>query len=92
VSILRKESVTSVNSVDVRDLSRTDNPVDAKITLVRRGFADANGFIRHLDMHRVNVGFRVNGDRPDIQLLASANDANRDFSAVGNEDFLKHAE
>ena len=41
-------------------------------------------------MHRVGVGGRMHGDRRDAELLRGAQDAQRDFAAIGDEDFVEH--
>jgi hypothetical protein len=38
----------------------------------------------------VAIGFRVNGHRFDTQILAGADNANGDFAAIGDQDFLEH--
>jgi len=41
-------------------------------------------------MHGVGVGGRVHGHRRNAQLLAGAQDAQRDLAAIGDQDFLEH--
>ncbi len=41
-------------------------------------------------MHGVGVGDRMNRDRADAHLAAGAMDAERDLSAVGDQDFFEH--
>src|SRR5262245_28045592 len=41
-------------------------------------------------MHRIDVHLRINRNRPNIKLSASTDDADRDFAAVGYQDFLEH--
>src|SRR5262249_37277003 len=54
------------------------------------GGDDANAFIRQTYMHRVFVCGGVYRDRGNAQLLAGAQHPQRDFSAIGNEDFVEH--
>jgi len=42
-------------------------------------------------MQRVDVGFRIDCEGSDSELLACANYAQRDLTAIGNQDFLEHA-
>jgi hypothetical protein len=42
-------------------------------------------------MHGIDVRFGINRDRSDIQLLASSNDADGDFSPISDQDLFKHA-
>src|ERR1700730_5795751 len=41
-------------------------------------------------MQGVAVRLRIDGYGPDAELLASAEDAQGDFAAVGNQDFSEH--
>jgi hypothetical protein len=43
-----------------------------------------------LDMERIDIRFRVNRQRANAQLLASANNPQRNFSAIGDQNFFKH--
>ena len=79
-----------MNGVDVGDLRGADDAIDAEITVAAGTFANANGFVGQLHVHRVHVRFRVDGDRPDIELFAGANDANRYFAAIRDQDLFKH--
>jgi hypothetical protein len=40
----------------------------------------------------LDVGFRVHGQRFDAQFAASPNDAEGNFAAIGDEDFLNHVD
>jgi hypothetical protein len=42
-------------------------------------------------MQRIAVGLAVDGDRADAEFPASVENAQRDFAAIGNQDFTKHA-
>jgi hypothetical protein len=42
-------------------------------------------------MHRVGVGSRMDCHGLDAQFLAGAQDAQGNFAAVGDQDFLEHA-
>ena len=41
-------------------------------------------------MQRIDVGLGINGQGADAELLAGANDAKRDFAAIGDQNFFKH--
>jgi hypothetical protein len=43
-------------------------------------------------VHGIDIGLRVNGDGFDIEFFAGADDAEGDFTTVGDEDFFKHGE
>ena len=91
VRILGQEPIAGVNGIHVRDLGCTHYPINPQIALAGGGFADADGLVGQLDVHRVGIRFRVDRYRADVKLLAGADDANGDFPAVRNQDFLKHA-
>ena len=90
VRVLGKKSVAGMDGIHVGDLCCADDAVNAQITFRRRRLADANRLVRHLHVHRVGVRFRINRHGADVQLLAGANDPNRDFTAIGDQNFFKH--
>jgi hypothetical protein len=49
-----------------------------------------NGFIRHLDVECIPVGIGENRYSADTQAFGGLENAAGDFTAVGNEYFLKH--
>jgi hypothetical protein len=49
-----------------------------------------NGFVRHIDMQRVAIGIRIDRYRLDAHLARRLDDATGDFTAVCDQDFLKH--
>ena len=81
-----------MNRINIGDFRRADNAIDAQITLIGWGFADADRFVRQLDVHRVGVRLRINRHRADIQFLARADDPNGNFSAIGYQNFFKHGQ
>ena len=64
---------------------------DIEVAFGRRAGADTDGFVRHLDVQAVAVGFGMDGDGFKPHLAAGADDAHGDFAAVGDQDFLKHS-
>ena len=54
--------------------------------------SNADGLISHLDVHGVGVGLGINRHRFDVELLACANNAHRNFAAIGDQYLFKHAE
>ena len=48
------------------------------------------GFIGHADGERSAVGIGIDGDAGDVHLAERANDAHRDFSAIGDQDLSEH--
>ncbi len=90
MGVLGQEPVAGVDGIDIRDLGRADDAVNAQVTLVAGGLADTDRFIRKLHVHRVGIHVRIDRHRADVQLLASADDADGNFSAIGYQDFFKH--
>lgn len=48
------------------------------------GFADADSFVREVDVSGVGVGFGVDGDGFDTELMKCPDDADGDFSTIGD--------
>ena len=90
MGVLGKKTVAGMDGVDVGDFRRADDAVDAEVAFVAGGFADADGFVGQLDVHGIGVRLRINRDGADVQFLAGADDADGDFSAVGDQNFFKH--
>ena len=91
MGVLRQEPVAGVDGIHVGDLRGADDAVDPQVALAGGRFADADGFVGHLHVHRVGVRLGIDRHRADVQFLAGADDADGDFAAVGYQDFLKHA-
>jgi hypothetical protein len=90
MGVLGQESVTRMDGIDVADFGGADHAVDFQITVGTRGFTDADGFIGELDVEGIDVGFRVNRERFDPELLAGANNAQRDLASVGDQNLIEH--
>ena len=58
--------------------------------MLRVGRPDAHGLVGEAHVERARVGLGVHGHGADAELLASADDAQRDLTAVGDEDLLEH--
>src|SRR5262249_58661870 len=52
--------------------------------------ADADVLVRILHVQLILVRLRVDRDRLDTKLAARVDDAQSDFTAIGDEDFLEH--
>lgn len=90
MGVLREESVPRMDGIHVGDLGGADDAVDAQVAFRGRTLSDADGLVGHVDVHGIGVGFGVDRDGPDVQFLASADDAHGDFPAIGDEDLLEH--
>ena len=78
-----------MNRVCIGHFSRAQNARDVAIALIARGRANTHVFISHPDVQGIAVGLRVNGDRLQAQLFAGADNPQRDFAAVRNENFFE---
>ena len=90
VRVLAQEAVAGVDRLDVGDLGGGDEPGDVQVAVGARRLADADRAVGQLQVGGVAVGLRVDGDDLDAQLLAGADDPQRDLAAVGHQDPLKH--
>src|SRR5439155_1415203 len=88
VRIFRQETIPRVNRIDIGDFGGADNAIDAEIALIGGGFADANGFVGQLDVHRVGVGLRIDRHGADVKFFARPNDADGNFSAIRYQNLL----
>ena len=90
--VLAEKSVAGVDGVDVGDFRRRDDAVhhaDSSELLGPGPMQMASS--ARLDVHGLVVGLGIDGDRLDAEFLAGADDAQGDFAAVGDEDFVEHA-
>ena len=84
IGVLAEEAVAGVDGVHTGDLGRADDGGDVQVAAGALSRADADGFVGEAHVEALAVGFRVDGDGADAQLLASANHSQRDFPTVGN--------
>ena len=84
MGVFGKETVTRMDRVDVGDFGRADNAVDFKIALVGARGPNTDGSVGELDVPRVAVRFAERDYRLDAEFAARANNAKRDFPAVGD--------
>jgi hypothetical protein len=71
-------------------LRRGDDLVDDEIGLRGGRRADEDGFVGHIDGEAIGVGFGIDDRRLDAEAARGADDADGDFAAVGNQDFVEH--
>ena len=79
-----------MNRVGIADFRGADDAGNVQVTARALGRADADGLVGEAGVQAVPVGLRIHGDGADPQILARADDAQCDFPAVGDQDFLKH--
>ncbi len=83
-SIARMDRVGAGLAAGVEDL------VDDEIGLSRGGRADGDRLVRHFNVERVLVGFRVDGDGLDAHAARRLDDAAGYLAAIGDQDFIEH--
>src|SRR5438309_11732981 len=84
--VLGEETVAGMNSVDISHLGRAHDAIDFQITFIARCGADADRFVRQLDMKRIAVRPRINRECANAEFLASANDAQRELTENSTQD------
>ncbi len=88
--ILGEEAIAGVHRVGAGDLAGGEESRDVEIAVLGGGRADADALVGQADMHRVFIGGGMHRDRGNSELLAGAQHAKRDFSPIGDEDFVEH--
>ena len=64
--------------------------VDAKIAFARGSRTDGISLIGQADVERFAVGVAEDGDGLNAEFAAGADNAHRDLTAIGNQNFLEH--
>ena len=67
-----------------------DDFVDVEIAFARGGGADRVGLVGEADVEGFAIDFAEDGDGTDAEFAAGAEDADCDFSSVGDQDFFEH--
>ena len=88
--VLAEEAIAGVDGLDVGDLGRRDDRGDVQVAVCGGCWADADRLISEAQVQAVFVGLAVNRDRLDAQVLAGAQDPERDLAAIGDQDALEH--
>ena len=90
VSVFRQEAIAGMNGFSVCDFCGADDGRHRQIALRRGGGADTHRLIGQLHVFGFTIRLRVDDDGLDAHFSARALYAERDFTAVGNENFFKH--
>ena len=90
VRILGEESVPGMNSFGTGPGGSLEQSLPVEVALGRRPGPDQVRLVRGGQMQRGTVGLRIDGDGSDSELAEGAEDADRDLTAVGDEDFREH--
>ena len=87
---LGEEAIARMNGLGACLETGCDNLVDCEIGLGRSGRTYRDRLVGHLDMQRILVGFRIDGDGSDAHAARRPDDATGDLAAVGDQDFVEH--
>jgi hypothetical protein len=84
--VLGKETVARMDRVAPRAFGDLDDPRGIEVALARGRGADRIGGVGRANMQRVTVDIAVDRDRADAEVVAGADDTERDLAAIGDED------
>ncbi len=84
MGVLGEKSVAGMDGLGVSDFGGADDAIDFEVAFGSAGRPDAIGFVGEIEIGGAAIGFTVDGDGFDAQFAAGANDAQRNFAAVGN--------
>jgi hypothetical protein len=79
-----------MNRLRARLFASRDDLLDLEIRFRGWWRPDMHGLVGHLDMQRVFVSIRINGDGLDAHLTGGLDDPAGDFAAIGNQNFVEH--
>ena len=78
-----------MHSLGTAFLGDIDDPLHVQVTLGRVGIADMKRLVRILDMEGIFIGSRIDCHGLNAKLPACAHDPDGNFTAVGDQQFLK---
>src|SRR5690606_17109658 len=88
--VFGEEAVARMHGVGAGDLAGSHDRGDVEVAVLGGVGTDADALVGQPHMHGIGIGGRVHGDGLDAELLARAQDAQRDLAAVGDEDLVEH--
>src|SRR3984885_10721135 len=80
-----------MNRIRTGALRHVQNLFDVEVRLRRSGGADWISFIRVANVQGWAIDVGINRDSGNAHFVARADDAHRNLSAIGNQNFLEHA-
>ncbi len=78
-----------MNRIDIGAFGRRNHGRDVEIGFLRRRRSDLDRLVGKLDGQHVGIGGAINLNRADTERLGGADDADGDFSAIGDKDRAK---
>src|SRR5690349_20329047 len=79
-----------MDGIGARDLTGREQAWDIEIAFRRGRWADADAFIGKTHVHGIGVRGRVHGHGGDADFSASAQHAQGDLAAIGNQHLVEH--
>ncbi len=89
IRILGQKSVTGMDGIGLRHLSRFYDGGDIAVAAPWRRRPDTHGLVGVSPDDGIGVRGRIDGDCPDAELTACPGDPQRDLASVRDENFLK---
>src|SRR5262245_51691357 len=89
-SVFREKAVARMYGVCAGELCGVHNCLNYEVTLNGWRWSYEIRFIRHSNVKRAAIRFGIYGHSRDSHLPARSNDANRNFTPIGDEDFFEH--
>ncbi len=89
IGVFRQEAVTGMDGVGPGNGGGRQHGLDRQVAVLGRRRADAHAFVGEAYVHGVGVGGGMDGDRGNAHFAAGAQDAQRDFPPVGDQDLFK---
>src|ERR1700743_496022 len=89
--VLAEKAVSGVDRVDVRDFGGADDRGNVQVAACAFGWPDADRLVGEADGQAVAVGLRIDRNRGYSEILAGADDAQRDLPAICDQYFVKRA-
>ncbi len=81
-----------MNGVDICNFCGRDDGGNVEIAVGRTRRTDADGLVGKANMQGVAVSFTVDGDGANAEFPAGVEHAQRNFTAIGNQDLTKHSD
>ena len=88
--ILGQKAVARMHGLGAGNFAGSEQRRNAEIAVLGGRRANADALVGKPHVHGVGVRGRVHRHRGDAELLAGAQDAQRNFPAVGDQDFVEH--
>src|SRR5450756_2604588 len=88
--VLRQETVAGVDGVAARDDRGRDDGGRREVAVLGGGGPDADRLVGQLSGQAFAIGLAVRDDGADAESPAGAQDPQRNFAAIGNQDLAEH--